>query len=133
MIWPRGNRRLITVSRGGKQVVRVSLERWDLGGIDDAAGTATLRAGAGVSLPKLVNDLAALGWAVGDRLQVQAGSAELPAVPFGTTFASVPPGELVVLQDSRGRIALCINLGSAAGFLGIGYGSAVEFRRGVRA
>jgi UDP-N-acetylmuramate dehydrogenase len=44
-------------------VVRVSPEDWRIAEVDDAAGTARLIAGAGVSLPKLVNDLAALGWA----------------------------------------------------------------------
>src|SRR5215472_15832001 len=44
-------------------VVRVSVEEWELRDIDTAAGTALLMAGAGVHLPKLVNDLAPLGWA----------------------------------------------------------------------
>ncbi|MBA3826492.1 MAG: UDP-N-acetylmuramate dehydrogenase [Ktedonobacterales bacterium] len=44
-------------------VVRVSPEDWHIREVDGAAGTARLHAGAGVSLPKLVNDLAALGWA----------------------------------------------------------------------
>lgn len=44
-------------------VVRVSVEEWELRDIDMAVGTARLVAGAGVHLPKLVNDLAPLGWA----------------------------------------------------------------------
>lgn len=44
-------------------VVRASLEQWEIRDVDDLAGSATLVAGAGVSLPKLVNELAALGWA----------------------------------------------------------------------
>jgi UDP-N-acetylmuramate dehydrogenase len=42
-------------------VVRLSLETWQVTPQGD--GTARLIAGAGVSLPKLVNDLAAQGWA----------------------------------------------------------------------
>ena len=44
-------------------VVRIGLEAWDLRDVDQVAGTALLVAGAGVSLPKLVNELAPLGWA----------------------------------------------------------------------
>jgi UDP-N-acetylmuramate dehydrogenase len=43
-------------------VVRVSPEAWSVAE-DGATGEATLTAGAGVSLPKLVNDLAERGWA----------------------------------------------------------------------
>jgi UDP-N-acetylmuramate dehydrogenase len=42
-------------------VARMALNEWALEPLDD--GCARLRAGAGVSLPKLVNDLAAQGWA----------------------------------------------------------------------
>lgn len=42
-------------------VVRVALDTWELADVTDA--TAVLVAGAGVSLPKLVNELAAQGWA----------------------------------------------------------------------
>ncbi len=44
-------------------VVRVSPEQWYLTEVDRKAGTAQLVIGAGVSLPKLVNDLANMGWA----------------------------------------------------------------------
>ncbi len=44
-------------------VVRAGMEQWYLTDVDRDVGVATLVAGAGVSLPKLVNDLANLGWA----------------------------------------------------------------------
>jgi UDP-N-acetylmuramate dehydrogenase len=44
-------------------VVRVSIEAWELRDLDEANGTVSLVAGAGVNLPRLVNDLSVLGWA----------------------------------------------------------------------
>ena len=44
-------------------VVRVVIDQWELHESDEGDGIATLVAGAGVSLPKLVNELASLGWA----------------------------------------------------------------------
>jgi UDP-N-acetylmuramate dehydrogenase len=60
-----GNGTNVLYAQSGAQgaVVRPSLETWELIDIDDSAGTAILIAGSGVSLPKLVNELAALGWA----------------------------------------------------------------------
>lgn len=60
-----GNGTNVLYADAGAQgaVVRVSIEQWYLTDFDDDAGTARLVAGAGVSLPKLVNDLANQGWA----------------------------------------------------------------------
>ena len=44
-----------------------------------------------------------------------------PAV-YGLTFADVSPGELVVYQDSYGRLAVAVNQGSAVQRLGISVG-----------
>lgn len=43
----------------------------------------------------------------------------------GRTFADVAPGELVVLLDSAGHVAVAVNRGSAATVLGIGPGTEV--------
>jgi UDP-N-acetylmuramate dehydrogenase len=44
-------------------VARMALTEWALEPLDDDDARVRLRAGAGVNLPKLVNDLAAQGWA----------------------------------------------------------------------
>jgi S-adenosylmethionine hydrolase len=41
------------------------------------------------------------------------------AVTVGTTFGDVPPGELVLYEDSAGDVALARNGGSAAALLGL--------------
>jgi S-adenosyl-L-methionine hydrolase (adenosine-forming) len=46
----------------------------------------------------------------------------------GRTFADVPDGELVVLADSAGYVAIAVNRGSAAARLGVRPGDVVEIR-----
>lgn len=46
----------------------------------------------------------------------------------GRTFADVPPGELVVLADSAGQVAVAVNRGRAAAVLGVGPEGTVEIR-----
>jgi S-adenosylmethionine hydrolase len=46
-------------------------------------------------------------------LDVDAGGAQSTAA-LGRTFSDVGPGELVAYEDSRGRLALAVNGGSAA-------------------
>jgi len=43
-------------------VMKVDITNWQLTAIDETVGTCHLVVGAGVSLPKLVNELAPLGW-----------------------------------------------------------------------
>ena len=50
------------------------------------------------------------------------------AAQRGRTFADVPPGALVVLVDSTGSAALCINGGDAARELRLAIGDDVELR-----
>ncbi|MFG1921422.1 S-adenosyl-l-methionine hydroxide adenosyltransferase family protein [Cryptosporangium sp. NPDC048952] len=47
----------------------------------------------------------------------------------GDTFGAVPPGDLVVLLDSTGRVAIAVNQGRAADRLGIGVGAVVRLER----
>jgi S-adenosylmethionine hydrolase len=42
------------------------------------------------------------------------------AASFGSTFADVPAGQLVLYEDAAHRCALAVNLGSAAERLGVG-------------
>ncbi|MGH2719300.1 MAG: SAM hydrolase/SAM-dependent halogenase family protein [Actinomycetota bacterium] len=58
-------------------------------------------------------DLAAAGLLPGSRLGLTVGPVRAVA-PYGTTFSDAPPGEPVVLEDSRGLVAVCLNQSSAA-------------------
>lgn len=51
-------------------------------------------------------------------------------VAYGETFGSVEVGEAVVIEDSHGVLALCINQGEAAAVFGAGVGSVVTMRAG---
>jgi S-adenosylmethionine hydrolase len=50
------------------------------------------------------------------------------AATVARTFADVPAGELVVLADSAGQVAVAVNRGSAAARLGVEPGDVVEIR-----
>jgi S-adenosylmethionine hydrolase len=56
-------------------------------------------------------------------VRVQDGLATV-----GRTFADVPDGELVVLADSAGYVAVAVNRGNAAARLGVEPGDVVEIR-----
>ncbi len=61
----------------------------------------------------------------GDRMAVSAGGEAWPAV-YGRTFADVPAGELVVYEDSDGRLAVAVNQGSAVQRLGVSVGESIR-------
>jgi S-adenosylmethionine hydrolase len=85
----------------------------------DRFGNLTLDASTGA--------LSALGGARDARLEVR--SDQRPTVGrYGTTFGEVPPGALVVHEDSRGMLALAVNRGSAAALLGVRAGDEVVLR-----
>ncbi len=74
------------------------------------------------------------------NVQLAAGAAELAAlgsqvtigasrVPVGSTFGSVPVGDLVVYLDSAGHIAIAVNGGSAAERLGVASGTVLRVTR----
>ncbi len=82
-----------------------------------------------VSLAASTADLARLGVQRGMTATVGTGDAEQRAF-FGQTFADVPEGGLVLLEDSTRTLALAVNLGSAAELLGVsGSGDALTLRR----
>ena len=59
-----------------------------------------------------------------------AGAVQVQGRPatVGRTFADVPAGELVVLPDSAGHVAVAVNRGNAAAWLGLEPGDIVEIR-----
>jgi S-adenosylmethionine hydrolase len=64
----------------------------------------------------------------GDPVEIQVGERSFTAA-FGETFAAVPAGELVVHEDSSGRVAISLNRGRAAETLEARTGDAVVLSR----
>lgn len=58
------------------------------------------------------------------RLRVTVGGRS-SSLPLAASFAAVPEGDLVLLVDSAGRLALAVNRGSAAAELGLRPGDRV--------
>ena len=59
------------------------------------------------------NHLVDLGLRPGDPVQVRLGDTMLGAV-VRETYSHGPPGEVQIVEDSHGSLALCVNRGSAA-------------------
>ncbi|MCO6010886.1 SAM-dependent chlorinase/fluorinase [Actinoallomurus purpureus] len=78
-----------------------------------------------VQLSVTAGDLRRIGAVTGAPLSVTLGRRTL-TVPFGETFAMVPPGELVAYIDSVGCLALAVNAGNAAQRLGLPPGAHVR-------
>ncbi len=66
-----------------------------------------------------------------DRAGIERGSVAIEAgpfsgrVPLGAAFAEVAPGELLLLEDSYGSLALAVNGGDARTRLGVSLGDTV--------
>jgi S-adenosyl-L-methionine hydrolase (adenosine-forming) len=71
--------------------------------------------------------LDARDWALrpGARLAARVRGEAWPGA-YGRTFADVAPGELLVYEDSYGRLALAVNQGSAVDRLGVSVGDEVR-------
>jgi S-adenosylmethionine hydrolase len=67
-----------------------------------------------VQLGAVSADIAAIGAELGDPLQVTLASGESHAARYGRTFGDVVDGEVILIEDSAGQLALAINRGSAA-------------------
>lgn len=78
-----------------------------------------------VQLSVTGTDLHGLGASPGAALSVVLGRRTI-TVPFGETFASVPPGELIAYTDAAGYVALAVNAGNAAQRLGLPPGAHVR-------
>jgi S-adenosylmethionine hydrolase len=70
-------------------------------------------------------DLEEIGAIEGGSLAVTLGRRFL-TVPYGRTFGSVAPGELVGFTDSAGYVSLAVNAGNAAQRLGLPPGARVR-------
>jgi len=80
------------------------------------------------ALAAAASDLEGAGLVPGTAVAVSVRGLRRGAAERGRTFADVPPGALVVLVDSAGAAALCINGGDAASELRLAIGDDVELR-----
>lgn len=71
-----------------------------------------------VTLDLRHEDLPETGLALGRPLEVSAAARTRRAM-FTTTFADVPPGELLLYEDASRALALAVNRGDAAAVLGL--------------
>lgn len=69
-----------------------------------------------------ISSLREVGLADGDTLEVRLEGRRL-RIPFGVTFADVPSGDFVLVQDSYSYLSLAVNKGDAADRLRAGPGS----------
>jgi hypothetical protein len=73
-------------------------------------------------------DLDGAGLVAGSGIAIGVRGLPRGAARRGRTFADVPPGAFVVLVDSAGAVAICVNGGDAARELRIAVGDDVELR-----
>jgi S-adenosylmethionine hydrolase len=80
------------------------------------------------ALAAVATDLDQAGLVAGSAVGIAVRGLPQGAALCGRTFADVPPGALVVLIDSTGSPALCINGGDASRELRLAIGDDVELR-----
>lgn len=88
-------------------------------------GVATVDHFGNVQLAAPASSLRDAGLVVGAQVRIQHGQQQFTGV-VGRTFADVNEGELVVLSDSAGLVAIALNGGSAAHRLGLTPGDSAE-------
>jgi S-adenosylmethionine hydrolase len=75
-----------------------------------------------VQLQAVPDDLSALGVRLGDQLGVELDSGELHIGTYAHIFSDVEEGELLIFEDSSGKLALALNRGGAAARFGLSAG-----------
>ena len=80
-----------------------------------------------VTLDVRHEDLPGTGLALGHALEVEVGGKTTTAM-FTTTFADVPPAELLLYEDASRTLALAVNRGDAAALLGLRVDDEVRLR-----
>ncbi|MPZ88516.1 MAG: hypothetical protein GEU81_10665 [Nitriliruptorales bacterium] len=111
-------------------LTRISFPSPEVGAGDLMAEVLMVDRFGTLALSARARDLDGAGLRIGDPLHVRAGGRERPArAVFGRTFADAAPGEVVVLLDSAGRVAVAVNGDSAAQRLGVGPGDSVRLSR----
>jgi S-adenosylmethionine hydrolase len=106
-------------------LARLDLPRPRVGGDVVIAHALLVDVYGNVTLDLRHEDLPETGLAYGRALEVSANRGSRRAT-FTGTFADVPPGELLLYEDSSRTLALAVNRGDAAAELGIGTNSEVR-------
>jgi S-adenosylmethionine hydrolase len=78
-----------------------------------------------VQLDATMAELASIGLASGSVAEVTVAGT-VHRILVGETYADVPPGALILLEDSSWRLALGVNAGHAASRLEVGVGGLVR-------
>lgn len=73
-------------------------------------------------------DLADSGLKLGHHVAVETGAGAAHEAPFARTFADVDADELLVYEDAQRRLAIAVNLGSAASRLGVSVDDELRIR-----
>jgi S-adenosylmethionine hydrolase len=81
-----------------------------------------------VALDGTAEQLEQIGLRMASDLEIEAHGQRSAAIR-ARTFADVPPGALLLFEDSREMVALAVNEGSAAQALGLSHGDPVEVRQ----
>jgi S-adenosyl-L-methionine hydrolase (adenosine-forming) len=84
-----------------------------------------------LSLNAARTDLEAAGLALGDPVELRLGGRALQ-VRYTHTYGEVPPGRVVVCEDSLHRVMIAVNLGRATDILRAGRGEAVVIAQAQR-
>jgi S-adenosylmethionine hydrolase len=110
------------------RLCRLTLPRAEVG--DGALRAHVLRADTfgNLILDASAEELAAAGVSAGASLSVSAAGV-VHAARHASTFAEVPPGELLLYEDALQMATLAVNRGSAADRLGIGPEQELVVRR----
>jgi S-adenosylmethionine hydrolase len=98
------------------ELVGIELPRAQVSGSEVAAHALYADRYGNVTLDAVPADAEAVGIQPGAHLEVHAPDGRFEAA-WVTTFADLSPGEVLLYEDSSGRLALALNNGSAAGLL----------------
>ncbi len=113
----------VSPSRFGPQVEAGSLVQLPLGKVEQAGDSFR---GEVLLVDRFGNlqtsfrrtELGQLGLGPGDSVELRLGGRRLTAV-LRESYSFGAPGELQVIEDSHGNLAVCVNRGSAAELLGV--------------
>jgi S-adenosylmethionine hydrolase len=100
-------------------LVRLELPRAVVDGGELRAHALYIDRFGNVQLEAGLDDIAATGLRVGQRVSVGRANGGWIEARYVGTFADVDPGELLVYEDSYRRLALAVRDGSAASQLGV--------------
>jgi S-adenosylmethionine hydrolase len=110
-----------------EDLTMLELPRPERDGEDVLAHALMIDVYGNVTLDVRHEDLPSTGLALGHALEVEVGGKKTTAM-FTTTFADVPPAELLLYEDASRTLALAVNRGDAAAILGLRVDDEVRLR-----